>query len=60
MIKPINIIEPLNTANQLEYKCEKCGDFGTFTLTANIDVDNEGKPLETLKDYECQKCGANL
>ncbi|KKS24074.1 MAG: hypothetical protein A2736_02950 [Candidatus Yanofskybacteria bacterium RIFCSPHIGHO2_01_FULL_41_27] len=60
MIKPINIT-PLNTTNILQYKCEKCGDYGTITLENNIiNTDNEGNFTTPLDDYECQKCGEKL
>ncbi|MEK7651398.1 MAG: hypothetical protein AAB377_02625 [Patescibacteria group bacterium] len=60
MIKPINIT-PLNTTNTLQYKCEKCGDYGTITLkNIIINTDNAGNSLVPLDDYECQKCGEEL
>ena len=60
MIKPINIT-PLNTTNTLQYKCEKCGDYGTITLkNIIINTDNAGNSLGPLDDYECQKCGEQL
>lgn len=60
MLKPINIT-PLNTTKILQYKCEKCGDYGTITLLGNsiINTDNDGNP-ETSLDDECQKCGEKL
>ena len=60
MIKPINIT-PLNTTNTLQYKCEKCGDYGTINLENNIiNTDNTGNPVDLLDDYECQKCSGKL
>lgn len=60
MIKPINI-NPLNTTNTLQYKCENCGDFGTITLENGIvNTDNDGNPTEPIDNYECQKCGKIL
>ena len=60
MIKPINIT-PLNTTNVLQYKCEKCGDYGTMTLENSIiNTDNDGNSVVPLDDYECQKCGEKL
>jgi len=60
MIKPINIT-PLNTTNALQYKCEKCNDYGTITLENSIiNTDNDGNPTIPLDDYECQKCGEKL
>lgn len=60
MIKPINVT-PLNTTNKLEYKCEKCGDFGIITLeNSNINTDNDENPVEPLDDYKCPKCGRTL
>ena len=59
MMKPINIT-PLNTSNTLAYKCEKCGDSGTISLSNIIHTDNEGNSEESLEDYECLKCGQKL
>ncbi|NQU99802.1 MAG: hypothetical protein HQ538_03620 [Parcubacteria group bacterium] len=60
MIKPINIT-PLNTTNILEYKCEKCGDYGTIKLENSIiNTDDAGNPVVPLDNYECQKCGEKL
>lgn len=60
MIKPINIT-PLNTTNTLQYRCEKCGDYGTIILENSIiNTDNEGNPTSLLDDYECQKCREKL
>ena len=60
MIKPINIT-PLNTTNVLQYKCGKCGDYGTMTLENSIiNTDNDGNSVVPLVDYECQKCGEKL
>jgi hypothetical protein len=60
MIKPINI-SSLNTTNQLEYRCEKCGDFGTINLVGSIvNIGDDGNPIEPLDDYDCQKCGEKL
>jgi DNA-directed RNA polymerase subunit RPC12/RpoP len=60
MIKPINI-SPLNTTNQLEYKCEKCGNSEIIEFIGSIvNVDNDGNSIEPLEDYECQKCGGKL
>lgn len=60
MIKPINIT-PLKTTNTLQYKCEKCGDYGTIKLENSIiNTDNAGNPIDPLDDYECQKCGKKL
>ena len=59
MVKPINIT-PLNTTNTLQYKCEKCGDYGTISLDSIINTDNAGNPKNPLDDYECQKCGEKL
>ena len=60
MIKPINIT-PLNTTNTLQYKCEKCGDYGTIkTENSIINTDNQDNPEIPLNNYECQKCGEKL
>ena len=60
MIKPINIT-PLNTTSTLQYKCEKCGDYGTIKLENSIiNTDNTGNPIEPLDDYKCKKCGEKL
>lgn len=60
MIKPINIT-PLNTTTTLQYKCEKCGNYGIITPENGIiNTDNDGNPETPLDDYECQKCGAKL
>ena len=60
MIKPINIT-PLHTTNTLQYKCKKCGDYGTIKLENDIiSTDNTGNPIEPLDDYKCKKCGEKL
>ena len=60
MIKPANITR-LNTSNTLEYECEKCGAKGTFKLENSIiNVDNDGKPLGSMDDYECPECGKKI
>jgi len=60
MIKPINITA-LNTTNTLQYKCEKCGDYGIINLKKSIiNIDDTGKSVHPLDDYECRKCGEKL
>ncbi len=60
MIKPINITS-LNTTDTLQYKCEKCGDYGIIKLEGVIiNTDNVGNPKISLNNYECQKCGRKL
>ncbi len=60
MIKPINITS-LKTTSTLQYKCEKCGDYGTIKLENSIiNVDNAGNSIYPLDDYKCKKCGEKL
>ncbi len=60
MIKPANISK-LNTSKVLKYECEKCGERGEFYLENRIiNIDDDGNPIESLKDYECPKCQSKL
>lgn len=60
MIRPIGIT-PLNTTNTLQYKCEKCGAYGTITLESGIINTNfDGTPEMPLDEYNCQECGGKL
>lgn len=54
MLKPINI-SPLDTSNEIEYKCDSCGKIGIFILNDMINVDNLGGLIEDL-DLSCPFC----
>lgn len=59
MIKPINIT-PLNTTQELSFKCEKCKLNGVMHLENSIiNTDHEANPLLPL-DFDCPQCGGKL
>jgi len=48
-------ITPLNVSNELIYKCEICGDFGTIILeNSSVNTDNDGNILGEIDgEHEC-------
>jgi hypothetical protein len=53
---------PLNIANKLYYKCDKCGKEGSYLLNSVINTDDNGSPInkEDIQGFECISCNHPL
>lgn len=59
MIK-VGDVSPLNTTQQLKYRCDECGSYGTINLENSIINTDDNEVAEETLDYECPECGIPL